>query len=126
MSSYRRLTLLVGAVTTSLLMAACSSTSAPSGPVSAGPASGDALELRIERGAFTASTLELPAGREIVIQVTNRDNKNHDFAVPSLNLNTGTLVPGGVATARVRTADQSLVFVCTFHGDMVGRLVPRS
>jgi heme/copper-type cytochrome/quinol oxidase subunit 2 len=124
MSDFRRLRQCAIAVTVIAVATACAKTSVPTGYVAAGPATSDAVQITIEGGAFTTPSLDVPAGQEVIIQITDRDGKNHDFAVPSLNLNTGTLVPGAVATAKVRLGHEPLVYVCTFHADVVGKLVP--
>jgi plastocyanin len=54
--------------------------------------------------------------------VTNDDSVAHDFAIESLDLNTGTVSGGEVANATFTVPDRGVEFVCTFHPDMTGRI----
>jgi plastocyanin len=115
--------LLVGALATAGL-AACSS-SEPAGEVAKGPASGEATALTINGNRFEPSTLRVNADEEITVEVSNEDDTAHDFAVESLDLNTGTIEPGEVSTATLTVPKGGLEFVCTFHSEMKGRLEPK-
>ncbi|MDQ4058042.1 MAG: cupredoxin domain-containing protein [Actinomycetota bacterium] len=112
--------LLVGSLAAAGL-AACSD-SEPAGDVAKGPASGRATSLTINGDKFEPSILRLDAGEEITIEVSNDDDTAHDFAVESLDLNTGTIEAGDVATATLTVPEEGLEFVCTFHSDMRGRI----
>ena len=116
------------ALSATALLAACTKSSNPSGDVAAGPAgaAGAAAErIVIDDGAFDPGVLELPAGEEVVIEVTNEDGAAHDFAIDDLNLNTGTIDSGGIATARFTVPEGSTKFRCTFHDGMDGRIEAR-
>jgi plastocyanin len=104
-------------------LAACSNSSDPAGDVAAGPATGDAAKLQAADGdRFTPKTLELPAGEEVTIQITNADDAAHDFAVEAAGLNTGTIQAGAVATATFTVPEGTTKFVCTFHRGMTGTI----
>jgi plastocyanin len=108
------------ALSATALLAACQKSSDPSGDVAAGPARVDAERIVIEDGAFGPGTFELSPGEEVVIEVTNNDDTAHDFAIDALDMNTGTIEPGGIATARFTVPEGSTKFRCTFHKDMEG------
>ncbi|MGH2775677.1 MAG: cupredoxin domain-containing protein [Actinomycetota bacterium] len=104
-------------------LAACSS-SEPAGDVTRGASSdGDAIQVAmVEDQAFDPGTLNLTAGEEVTVEVTNDDSTAHDFAIESLDLNTGTVEANEVATATFTVPDEGVEFVCTFHPDMTGRI----
>jgi plastocyanin len=71
---------------------------------------------------FTPATLELSAGEKVTIEITNTDDRAHDFAIEAANLNTGTIQPGAVATATFTVPEGTTEFVCTFHRGMTGTI----
>lgn len=106
------------------LAAGCSDSSEPAGDVAEGAATGDAVELVIDDGDFQLEQIEVPSGQPVTVEVVNKDGDSHDFAVPSQDLNTGTLDTDEVATAVIDVASEPIEFVCTFHDDMRGTIVP--
>jgi plastocyanin len=104
-------------------LAACSNSSDPVGNVAAGPATRDAAKIEAADGdRFTPATLELPPGEEVTIQITNTDDRAHDFAIEAANLNTGTIEGGAVATATFTVPEGPTKFECTFHRGMTGTI----
>jgi len=104
-------------------LAACSNSSDPVGNVGAGPATGDAAKIQAAGGnRFTPATLELPAGQKVTIQITNTDDRAHDFAIEAANLNTGTIEADAVATATFTVPKGTTEFKCTFHRGMTGTI----
>ena len=104
-------------------LAACSNSSDPAGSVAPGPATGDAAKIEaVDGDRFTPATLELPAGQEVTIQITNTDDAAHDFAIEAADLNTGTIQAGAVATATLTVPEGTTEFVCTFHDGMTGTI----
>ena len=104
-------------------LAACSNSSDPAGNVSARGATGDAVKIEaVDGDRFTPPTLELPAGEEVTIEITNTDDRAHDFAVEAADLNTGTIETGAVATATFTVPEGTTQFVCTFHSGMTGTI----
>jgi hypothetical protein len=72
--------------------AACSKSSDPVGKVTSGPATGDAAKIEaVDGDRFTSKSLELPAGEAVTIEISNTDDRAHDFAIEAANLNTGTI-----------------------------------
>jgi len=119
--THRLTSLLFVALFVAVGLAACSD-SEPAGDVAKGPASGEATSLTINGNKFEPSTLRVNADEEITIEVSNDDDTAHDFAVESLDLNTGTIEAGDVSTATLTVPEGGLEFVCTFHSDMKGRI----
>jgi nitrite reductase (NO-forming) len=104
-------------------LAACSNSSDPVGNVASRPATGDAAKIQAADGnRFTPATLELPAGEEVTIEITNTDDAAHDFAIEAADLNTGTIQAGAVATATLTVPEGTTEFVCTFHRGMTGTI----
>jgi nitrite reductase (NO-forming) len=104
-------------------LAACSNSSDPVGKVASGPATGDAAKIEaVDGDRFTPATLELPAGEAVTIEITNTDDRAHDFAIEAADLNTGTIEAGAVATATFTVPEGTTEFVCTFHGGMTGTI----
>jgi plastocyanin len=106
-----------------VVLVACDPDSSPSGDVQDGPARSDAVEIVAEDNHFDPNGLELPADREVEIEITNDGDTPHDFSIGSLDLNTGIIEPGAVATARFTVPDEGLEFSCTLHDGMTGRIV---
>ena len=103
-------------------LTACSS-SEPSGDVAQGAAAAaDSIKVVAAASSFDPETLNLEAGEEVTVEVTNDDDMAHDFAIESLELNTGTIEAGEVANATFTVPDEGIEFVCTFHPDMTGRI----
>ncbi|HEX2054211.1 MAG TPA: cupredoxin domain-containing protein [Actinomycetota bacterium] len=107
-----------------LLLGACGGSVEASGDVTKGPAGGDAVKLVAEDNEFRPSTLRAKAGEEITVEVTNRGDAAHNFVVGDMDLSTGTIEPGGVATATFEMPGAKTEFVCSFHPGMKGELVP--
>jgi plastocyanin len=104
-------------------LAACSNSSDPVGNVGSRSATGDAAKIRAADGnRFTPNTLKLPKGKEITIEITNTDDRAHDFAIEAANLNTGTIKAGAAATATFTVPEGTTEFVCTFHSGMTGTI----
>src|SRR4029453_14897930 len=120
----RRILARVVAVTAlGVALAACSNSSDPVGNVAAGPATGAAAKVQaVDGNRFTPASLELPAGEQVTIQVTNSDDAAHDFAVEAAGLNTGTIQGGAVATATFTVPEGTTKFKCTFHRGMTGTI----
>jgi plastocyanin len=102
-------------------LTACNS-SEPSGEVARGAAPTDSIKIVAVDQAFDPGTLDLKAGEEVTVEVTNDDDMAHDFAIDSLELNTGTIEAGEVANATFTVPDGGVEYVCTFHPDMTGRI----
>jgi plastocyanin len=108
------------------LMTACSPDSEPSGDVGSGPAEGDAVSLVADDTFFEPEALELTAGETVTVEVTNEGSTVHDFAIEHLDLNTGTINSGDVATATFTVPEGTTTFKCTFHPGMEGTIEGRS
>ena len=106
-----------------LAVAACSSGGEASGDVSSGPAEGDAIELVTRDNAFQPEELEVEAGEEVTIEVTNQDSVAHDFTVEPLDVSTGVLQSDEVATVTLTAAEGETAFVCELHPEMEGVLL---
>jgi plastocyanin len=103
-------------------LTACNS-SEPTGDVAQGAAPADSIKVvATSDSSFDPGTLNLEAGEEVTVEVTNDDDMAHDFAIESLELNTGTIEAGEVANATFTVPDEEVEFVCTFHPDMTGRI----
>ncbi|HZA19718.1 MAG TPA: cupredoxin domain-containing protein [Actinomycetota bacterium] len=125
MASTRSSILSLSAGAVALVLAACGPDSTPSGDVSGGPARGDATRIVADDNHFDPNGLELDAGRGAEIEITNNDDTAHDFTIESLDLSTGIIEPGEVATARFRVPEEGLEFVCSLHDGMSGRIEAR-
>jgi plastocyanin len=108
-----------------LIAGACANSSEPSGDVSTGPSSGEARRIVTRDSAFTPATLTARAGDDVTVEIANEDSIPHDFAIESLDLNTGSIEPGDVAVARFTMPEQGVEFVCTYHDGMAGTFESR-
>ena len=114
-----------------VVLAACSNDDTPHR--TATPPSGDShvtiggpFQLVVDGSAdFSPNRLELPGGRRVTIEIRNEDDRDHDFAVSELDLQTDTLRPGEVTTVELVVPDETVEFLCTLHYIyMVGVIVP--
>lgn len=104
------------------LLTACGASPAPSGNVTSGPAAGDAVKIAAGDNVFEPDTIEIKAGEELIVEITNKGERTHDFTIESLNLGTGVIEPGGVSTATFTVAGKSIKYVCTLHRGMEGTI----
>ena len=103
--------LAVAGALSAVLFAACASNSEPSGQVAQRPGGPDAVEV-VAKGS----------GQEVTVEIINEDDVPHDFAIEELDLNTGTIEPGDVASATFTIPDRAIEYACTFHSEMTGRI----
>lgn len=103
------------------LLGACMS-SEPSGDVGKGPADGPAAKIVAEDNVFLPDTLSAKGGSELVVEIHNKGNDPHEFAIEELGLSTGTIAPGEIAHARFVVPDKTTTFACTYHRGMDGRI----
>jgi hypothetical protein len=56
------------------------------------------------------------------IEITNTDDRAHDFAIEAANLNTSTIQASAAATATFTVPEGTTKFKCTFHRGMTGTI----
>lgn len=105
-----------------LAVAGCGETPPQSGDVTLGPADGDAITIAAVDNAFEPASVEAAAGEQVTIEVTNEGGSAHNFVVDDLDISTGTLGSGEVATVTLTVPDGGVEYVCTLHGGMRGRI----
>jgi plastocyanin len=105
------------------LLTACGAKA--SGDVSSGPGGPDAVPVVATDNAFEPARLQLMAGVEVELEVSNEGGTTHDFTVESLELSTGPVEPGHVSTATFTVPDGETAFRCSLHGGMEGTIVGR-
>lgn len=115
---------MVAILAAGLLLGACGRSVEASGNISRGPAGGNAVEVEARDNEFSPGVIKAKAGEQVTVQVNNQGQTDHNFVIPTMNVSTGTLKPGEVATATFVMPDSSTEFVCTFHGGMNGDLLP--
>jgi len=101
-----------------LALAACGAKA--EGDVHEGPGGPDAVAVVTRDNTFEPARLELPAGEEVEIEITNEGGTTHDFTIESLELSTGPIEEGAVATATLTIPEGEITFVCSIHGGMNG------
>lgn len=99
-------------------LAGCGATA--SGDVHPGPGGRDAVAVVARDNSFEPARLELSPGEEVEIEVSNDGGTTHDFTVESLELSTGPIEEGSVATATLTVPEGETTFVCSIHGGMIG------
>jgi plastocyanin len=120
MEKRKTVLIVVTALAAGLLLGACGRAVEASGNISRGPAPGDAVKVEARDNEFQPAVIKAEAGE----QVTNQGEVDHNLVIPGLDVSTGTLKPGEVATATFVMPDSATEFVCTFHGGMKGDLQP--
>ena len=103
------------------LLAACGGQEL-TGNVKSGPAPGDAVEIEAGDNFFEPEQVEVTAGEEVTVQITNTGNAAHDWTVDELELSTGVIPAGEVFHATFTAPDGDLEFVCTLHRGMDGTI----
>lgn len=104
-----------------LALAACGAKA--SGDVHQGPGGPDAIAVVAQDNTFEPARLELPAGEDVEVEITNEGGTTHDFTVESLDLSTGPIDEGAVATATLTVPEGETTFACSIHGGMDGVIV---
>lgn len=104
-----------------LALAACGAEA--SGDVHPGPGGPDAVAMVARDNTFEPARLELPAGEEVELEITNEGGTTHDFTVESVDLSTGPIEEGAVATATLTVPEGETTFACSIHGGMDGVIV---
>jgi plastocyanin len=99
--------------------AAPETTSAPA-TTAAGGGGENELQLVASGFAWDKTSLEMTAGAEVSVEVTNEDTAQHSFTFEAASVD--EVVPGGEdATATFTAPDAgSYPFRCKFHGSMTG------
>jgi plastocyanin len=129
--------LAVGAIALIVVLAACSSPSAPSASgaqpttIPSGPANSRTVEISVATDAggalaFDPSQISVPSGAMVRLTFTNKATVPHNltFGEP-INVATATVVdPGASQTIEFRTpAEGKYAFTCTLHPGMKGVLI---
>lgn len=104
------------------LLAACAGSPEPSGNVTNGPASADAIKIEAGDNVFEPATLKAKSGDELVLEITNKGERAHDFVIESPKVSTGILAPGAVSTATFTISKGPIEYVCTLHRGMEGTI----
>lgn len=112
------------AAVAALALTACGGATPASGDVRTGPADGEAIEIVTVDNDFQPATLELEPGSEVTIEVTNEGDQPHNLVIDEVDLSTGTLETGDVATATFTVPDETVTFHCSFHPGMTGEIQP--
>jgi plastocyanin len=97
--------------------------SGPSGNVSAGPGGSEAIPVSADDFAFEPGRLSLPPGDEVEVEIRNGGSSVHDFTIERLDLSTGPIQGGEVATATFVVPPGRTTFMCSLHPGMDGLIV---
>ena len=81
--------------------------------------SGESVELVAQDFSFEPTTLDLPAGEEVTVNLVNEDDAEHSFTVEDLDVETEA--EGGESSEVSFTApDEGTVgFICKYHPDQM-------
>jgi plastocyanin len=103
------------------LMAACGAAEL-TGNAASGPAPGDAIAIEAGDNFFEPEQVEVTAGEEVTVEITNTGDAAHDWTVDELELSTGVIPAGEVFHATFTAPDGDVEFVCTLHRGMDGTI----
>jgi plastocyanin len=123
----RRWKLIVGAVVLVVVIAGAAAVAVlgsglgetAAGDVRPGPASQGAAQVVMTDNAFQPTTVDVPAGTPVQIELRNNGQANHNFTNDALHASTGPLRAGEIATMTVTLPKGTTRFVCTWHTGMV-------
>jgi plastocyanin len=84
-----------------------------------GSGSGDSVELVAQDFSFDPTTLDLPAGEEVTVTLTNEGEAEHSFTVEDLDVETEA--EGGESAEVSFTAPEegTVEFHCKYHPDQM-------
>lgn len=122
--SLRQPFLVLAGVVAAFAIAACGRPIPASGDVRPGAAEGQSIEVVALDNEFEPAILELEPGTQVTIEVDNQGQQPHNLVIDKIDLSTGTLAPGDVATATFTVLDGPVTFYCSFHPGMKGQLLP--
>jgi len=123
----KRLLLALGLVAMAAISAACSSASAQ--PVPSSPIDANGPTIVAKDMAFSPSTVEIPAGKNVTLHFDNQDNAPHNVAIyrnasASEKISVGEIVTGSKADQVVPALTAGTYFFrCDVHTNMTGTIV---
>ena len=123
----KRLFLALGLVAVAAISAACSSAGAQ--PVPSGPVDANGPTVVAKDMAFSPSTVEIPAGKNVTLHFDNQDNAPHNVAIyrsasASEKISVGQIVTGSKADQVVPALTPGTYFFrCDVHTNMTGTIV---
>lgn len=116
--------MVVGLGAVAVLGAACGGDDDPAdGGMNAG--GGGGVQVSAVDNEFDPSTLEVPAGGDVEVSFTNDGENPHTFTVSDLDVDTGTVEPGGSASVTIPAIESDTEFVCLVHPEMKGTLTAK-
>jgi plastocyanin len=108
-----------GGGSASATTAAPETTAAPT-TTTAGGGGGNEIQLVASNFAWDTTSLEMTAGAQVSVEVTNEDSAQHSFTFDEASVD--EVVPGGEDATASFTAPAAgeYEFRCKFHGSMTG------
>lgn len=122
--SLRKGSLVLASIALAFAVTACSGEIPASGEVEPGAADGEAIEVVALDNEFEPAVLQPEPGTQATIEVDNQGDRAHNLVIDELDLSTGTLESGEVATATFTVPDTTVTFYCSFHPGMEGQIQP--
>jgi len=89
------------------------------GDVRPGPATDPAATVSMQDDRFEPTSISVPAGTQVEIELRNDGQANHNFTSQDLNVSTGPMKAGDVTTVKLTVPEGATQFVCTWHPGMV-------
>lgn len=117
--------LLIATAITGLVVAACGGAAASQPPASAGQPSGTEIAVGATEFAFDPGSIDVSAGAETTITLTNKGTVEHDITVDALGVRIYA-TPGQTVSGTVTAEAGTYEFYCSIPGHkqagMVGTL----
>ncbi|HXI82259.1 MAG TPA: cupredoxin domain-containing protein [Verrucomicrobiae bacterium] len=123
----KRLLLTIGLVALVAISAACSSTAAE--PVPSGPIDPNGPTIVAKNLAFTTTTVEIAAGKNVTLHFDNQDSAPHNVAIyqdssASKKISVGQIITSAKSDQVVPAlAAGTYFFRCDVHTNMTGTIV---
>lgn len=97
---------------------------ASAGTGECGGSGGESVDLEAADFQFDPSEISAPAGEQVTVSFTNKDDAPHTFTITDMSCDTGSVAAGASSDLSFTMPEAETEFICNIHPDMKGTLVP--
>jgi len=74
------------------------------------------VSLELEDIKYSKTEITIPADTDVIVNLTNKGALPHDFTIDELNISSGTIPSGGMATVKINAPKGTYTYYCTQPG----------